>query len=172
MPLSTVTAALHEWARLTVHPVPVVWLQQNAPRPALPYVGLRVSALGTRGHAAESEQDVLGNRTLSWPHELTLSVQGFGADSVNRIHTLAMTLESEVVHALLVAAETALIDAGPLTHISALLDDARFEDRAGMDVRFRFTGDYTELLSWIERVQGTGTINTHSEAFDVQLLGA
>lgn len=121
----------------------------KGPKPAKPYVTVRVTSLGPprgpaeRVHGVTLDGDDPGDWSLALPNskmrerrEPTISLQGYGTGSAVWLDTLQINLDS--VASLAVQAEhhvSALLQA-PVTDLSALLDTAE-EQRFSLELRLR-----------------------------------
>lgn len=131
-----------------------IWSDQNAPRPAKPYVALKLTNARSMNYDFYDDPDGLGNQKILGDREFTLSIQRFGDDSVQILQNFMDKLRKTTVLETLYSAKIALIDTSlPVTDISALLDKTQIEQRASVDLRFRFkqyTDDVIEVIETFE----------------------
>ena len=149
----------------------VIWAQQAAPRPATPYIALRMTLLEQHGQdwydirdaavpapGAEIDAVVRGVR------KGTLNIACFG-DAATGVNMPAMTLDNVMLAARLPSVRDALniaqigingfspirsIDGGPTATV--------FEPRAILDCRFNVPTEVAETLTYIELVEVTDQI--------------
>lgn len=104
----------------------VIWADQPGPRPERPLLTLKLTSAGS--HYGEDEgldgcndddepiRTIVGDRTAS------LSVQGYGEGAVDWLDTLGISWRRESIKALLLAQGLTILDAGPVTDLTAALD--------------------------------------------------
>lgn len=156
MNLSAIQAALFGWASSNAPGATVVWADQAAPRPARPYVTLKVRGpfrdLGAdeiRHTGTEGAFEIVGHRRL------TLSVQVLGANNA-AAQQLAITLNNSLgkpsVLATLRAAGIAVSDEGDIQNLTAFLD-TQFEARFAFDVSLLVVASANDTLGSIRSVE-------------------
>lgn len=154
-PWETVQTALYDWAADVLANVPVIWANQNGPRPARPYVALRVTAITPTGHDGYTEIDGEGDRELYGHRDLSIDAQAFSAPGVNLAPTylsaLRLSLGRQCVKDAFEAAGIAIVDALPLLDLS-LLRNPEFEGRAQMPFRFRIVEAMEDTPGWVDAV--------------------
>lgn len=151
--LDTLRDTLYDWmAANTSGLTRILWLDQNVPRPVLPYIGARISPLNKPTpdyiERPENLQDaqVLGNR------EFTLEIQHFGPGGFDRLEGLRSSLEMPQKREVLDAQGIAYVDDMGITNISELLDE-RFESRYSLELLFRVGTGYTATTGQIDTVK-------------------
>ena len=139
----------------------LIWMDQNAPRPELPYTAMKRSARRRVHKDRYSDVDDAGIQTVAGDREFTLSIQRYQAYGPNSV----MKALEDVVDKLqlrtnidaLLAKGLAAFDTAPVLDISALLDKTQIEKRANVDVFFRYRSKLTDNVGLIESVHVTGT---------------
>lgn len=137
-----------------------IWLDQSAPRPALPYVGIRLNAAArvNQDHYSDSDDD--GVITIAGDREYTLNVLRYGPDSVETLNTLANKLRRVTVIDDFMAKGIAVVDtAGPVNDVSFSQDGVKYEPRAAVDFRLRIKTSIDDDVGYIDSVINTSTFD-------------
>lgn len=157
----------------------VIWAQQKAPRPATPYISIRMMVLERFGidwfivqdasppnPGAEIEHVVQGTRTG------VLNLQCFADDGDGAASAMAI-LENVVlaatlpsVHEGLRVAKFGILNFGPVQSINGGPTATVFEPRAIVDCRFNTTAEVVETATYIEIVKDIENLTT-GETFTV-----
>lgn len=159
MNIGTIRTALFQWASANSGGNPVVWADQAAPRPARPFVTLRLNGpfrdLGAdelRHTGVEGEFEICGHRRL------VLSVQVVGtadqAASLALAVALNLSLSKPSVLSALSAAGLAVSDAGDVRNLTAYLD-TQFEARFAFDTTLMAVASTSDSLGSIRSVEIT-----------------
>lgn len=154
MPLNfeTVKTNLYTWASGQSGGNPVIFANENSPRPALPYMTLFLNSLVQIGDDYVPRPDGVGDLDLVGDREFTLQVQCFGGDPITLLENMRTSLQKETVLATLRANGIVFVQHNPITDITALLD-TEFEPRASMDILFRIAQTDTDNHGLIETVE-------------------
>lgn len=115
----------------------VIWQDENAPRPALPYVAMKVMSQRFVKQDYYADPDANGVQKVQGDRELTLNIQYFGPDSVQNLEAVVDKLRLNSVLDRFMAAKYVAFNTAQVTDIAALLDKAQIEPRASMDVFIR-----------------------------------
>lgn len=167
--LSVERKALVDWVRSITgfdanH---VLWADQDAPRPSLPYALLKLLVFGKVGTDENRLRDddlivdIVGQR------DITISLNTLGAQAFENMAALQNSLCLDAVRQDFNVANLAYAsDTGP-TDISQLLETV-IEPRAQMDIVFHHAQVTTEDQGRIEEVQLGGVVDGHivSEVID------
>lgn len=149
----TIRDTLHDWIDANTTGLnAIVRLEQNNPRPALPYVGYRISGLDKIGHDYVERPEDLQEARVSGNREFTVEIQHFGSGAIDRLEGLRSSLEMPAQRVLFDAQGIAFVDDLGITDISQLLD-TRYEERALLELRFRVGTDYTTITGQIDTVK-------------------
>lgn len=146
--------SLYCWANdNTPSTIPVIFSNQNSPRPSTPYVSLLINSFVQIGNDysprptdSTSEIDLAGDR------EFTLEVQVFGGSHLQILENLRSSLQKETVLNELRSKGVVFVLQNPITDISAVFD-TRFEQRATMDILFRISQTIEDDHGAIETVE-------------------
>jgi hypothetical protein len=138
----TVKNALHGWAvaQSGLDAGKVIWAEQDAPSPALPYLTLKFSSLVQVKEEYTGEPDDDGQALISGDREFTLSVQCFGGVPLQILENLKNSLHKFEVK-LALPEGLAFIDSLGIMDISEVLD-TRFEKRGAMGLLFRVSSQF------------------------------
>lgn len=138
----------------------VIWLDQNKPRPALPYSGIKIISRKRIMRDHYSNPDDNGIQTVQGDREFTLSVQTYGYDApTDPLENAANKLQLETVRDKFQAKGLVAFDIGAIQDISALLDKTQIEKRANLDIFFRTKINQTDNVGLIETVNVEGRDN-------------
>jgi len=155
MIVETLQLGLYNWIH-TVTGVPVVRMDQNAPIPSVPYIGYR---LGTTSKIAEDfagAVNIYGDATSVGTRELTVSIQGYGRGARQRCEDLRDSLERESVRGLLRDSSMIVVEAGVVSNIAQLLNNA-YEERALLEPRIRTWSETGDQVGYFDKVSGDAT---------------
>lgn len=154
MPLNfeTVKTNLYNWATSVSGGAPVIFYNENSPRPALPYVTLYLQSLVQIGDDYVPRPDGLGDLTIVGDREFTLQIQSYGGDPITLLENMRSSLQKETVLATLREDNIVFVQHNPINDITALLD-TEFEPRASMDILFRIAQTDTDNHGLITTVE-------------------
>jgi hypothetical protein len=149
------------WNRVrnTCQGISVIWTEPNAPRPSIPYVGLKfltgpvkLGHTDVISHVQDDEFVVEGQRTIS----LSVIVYGTGAHQI--AVNLHASLELPSVLEQLRAGGIAIWNEGQVSDISAALETG-FEERSNFDVLMGVVSSQTEDVGYIGTAEISGSMN-------------
>lgn len=142
------------------------WSQQNADRPAAPYIAMRLTGITKSGSdwntAVDNPSPSAGEEITVYtrgPREATLEVQcfsvdGFGAASALAYLTkVATAMGKGSVRAALDAAGVGIGNVTPVQSIDGFIGDTIFEPRAIMSVNLFLAEETSENTTYIETVE-------------------
>ncbi len=144
----------------------VIWADQSAPRPALPYTTLKLGSITEVGGEHYSDVDNNGIQTVLGTRESVLNVQRFGPDSVAAVQTFADKLRLNSNLDKFHVQEIACYDISPVTDIAQLLNGIAIEPRASVDLNIRFASDQTDNVGVIETVISDGDVGPENTALN------
>lgn len=138
----------------------VIWVNENAPRPPLPYLAIKVSPARRVGKDWYSDVSDEGLQTVIGDREFTFSIQSFGHESpVSYLQDLADKLQLISVGDKFRAAGMAIRDSKPAMDISALLSNTKMEKRANLDLILGYRSIQTDNVGVIETANIEGRDN-------------
>lgn len=165
--VARIRSGIYNWIKeelsgTEISPDKIVWLNQDAPRPTRPYVGLDpLSGPSQDGHDESREvtpgfQDVTGNRKMSF------TILAYGENSDILMCRLHSSLEKSSTRARLSTYGIALIRQDDVRDITTKLD-TRSETRYQFDVMFRVTSSIEDETNFIETVEVEDNINNTTQ---------
>lgn len=165
---TAVENALHAWvvAATGLPADRVIWAQQAAPRPATPYVTLRVDNIRRIGQdwlrSYNNPTPTAGNEIIlasQGQREAVVTLQCFGGTATQSTSPLAL-LHAAVAGANLQSRRDAFNTAGigmagfgPVQSIDGVLGSSVFEPRATVEARFFLAEEIQETTTFIEFVE-------------------
>lgn len=156
------------WAMLQpILAEPVIWADQNAPRPALPYATMRLSTVPRVGTPHYADPDANGIQTVYAMRESVLQVQRFGTDSVGALETFTDKVLLQTNLDKFSVLKIALFSVSPVTDVALLLNDLATEPRASVELSIRWVSDVTDDVGLIETVVATGSIGPQNTAKNI-----
>jgi len=142
---------------------PVIWTNQNAPIPELPFVTLQINSVIAIGDDITLPVDAdTGLAKVVGTREFTLSMQTFGETAFELAENLSTSLDLWVVQNSLREAGIYIVNREPIGNVAALLD-TQWEARCNLDVLFRIASPYgagalQDAVGVIETIEATGTV--------------
>lgn len=146
----------------------VIWMDQNTPRPALPYSAMKVTSMTRVGFDHYSDAPA-GVQTVKGDREFVLNVQRFGPDSVEALQAVADKLRLTTNIDKFIKAKLPVIDAESVTDVAALLDQTKIEPRASLDVRLRLKSSLTDNVGYIDTVVIDADIGGTTTVIEIQV---
>lgn len=141
----------------------LVFADQNAPRPALPYWIMKVSVQRGIGIDSQSQGvDDDGNMTIKGVREATVQVQRIGTGAIDSCTDLRDNLAKVTVGEQWQTAKIAMYDIGDVQDIPFPLDNSQLEPRAVLDIFVRFSTSLLDNVGTIETVVVSGDFVTNA----------
>lgn len=164
----TVKATLYTLVKALIGAETLVFADQNAPRPPLPYWTLRLAAQRAVGEDAYSQGvDANGDQLVSGVREITVQVQRFGPDSDVACADLRDNLSRTTVSEAWQVEKIALYDVGDVLNVPYKLDNSQLEPRASVDLFVRFGTELLDRVGWIDTVtMDAGYVTNQTQGFD------
>ena len=164
----TVKATLYTLVKALIGAETLVFADQNAPRPPLPYWTLRLAAQRAVGEDAYSQgADANGDQLISGVREITVQVQRFGPDSDVACADLRDNLSRTTVSETWQVQKIALYDVGDVLNVPYKLDNSQLEPRASVDLFVRFGTELLDRVGWIDTVEmDAGYVTNQTQGFD------
>lgn len=150
----------------------VIWQDEDAPRPALPYVAMKVISQRFVKQDYYSDPDENGVQKVQGDRELTLNIQYLGADSVQNLEAIVDKLRLNSVLDRFMNAKYVAFNTAQVTDVAALLDKAQIEPRASLDVFIRTKKYQDDQVGIIETANISPTYTNSiapNNPFNVQL---
>jgi len=134
----------------------------NAPRPELPYLSMRFSAITDIGQDDVGPVDIdSGERIYYGDRLITVSINAYGTGAMDLIRALRNSLRKDAIQLALVANGLCSQLPGPVNDLTKFLD-SESEERVHCDITFGVKDLDTEDVGVIEHVAGDGTIRSES----------
>ena len=147
----------------------LIWSDEDAPRPALPYVSMKITSLLPIGFISRSKADEDGKSKLIQHYEINLSVQYYGDDSAyNELLLLSLRLQSMKSIELGRNLHIAFVRRQSISDTTQLLD-SRFEKRASSDLILRSAVYEEEVNELIDKITVSGSISGRDIDFDINI---
>ncbi len=135
----------------------VIWGNQNAPRPPLPYWSMILQSNRKAGDDWYSQGVTdAGMQTVYGTRNATLALQRYGPDSEVKVMDFRDDLSRQTVIDALLVAKIAVYDIGPVNDTTVRVDNGTLEPRASVDLMLRFGTLITDNVGIIETVISTG----------------
>lgn len=169
---SDIEAAILAWFKASSGLSAVIWANQTAPQPALPYATLLIRPPARLAAQDDVQEVYVGSNPAGQEvelrqkgvREISVSCQVFsaavrGAGTAREILAKAQTgLETPSLRQALYQAGLSVVDEGAITDVSALVE-TKYQSRAAMDVLFYCVDEVTEKTGYIETVNYDATYN-------------
>jgi hypothetical protein len=157
-----------------VAPEPVIWADQNAPRPSGAYWTLRLNArrsLGTDEYSQGVNDD--GELTIDGVREETLTVQRIGPSAQDYVCDFRDDMSRVTVLDQWRAADMVVYDLGAVGFIPFRMDNDHIEPRAAVDLFIRYGVRTLDEVGTIQDVQIGTEVATDSTLpnYDPDLAG-
>lgn len=137
--------------------IPVIFRDGNGPRPGKPYMTLKVTpAARLPVHLGAVDQD--GRQDVSAHRDAGVELQCFGDDAFQVLDELSLRLGFPSLVDFANSLDLAVFDVGDVQDLPVPRDDARFEPRAVLELRVRYTGTLADEVGYFEAVEVTGTL--------------
>lgn len=135
----------------------IIKANQNAPRPARPYITVLITSTTQQGHSWEGAPNNDGDASIENELACMVSLQAFGESAKTIMGNLRQSLEKPTVLQSLRA--TGLPFIRVLNGVTDQTEQVgtQYEERAGMDLEFRAVAVVTDAVGVIESVEGTAT---------------
>lgn len=149
----TIKDTLYTLVKALVGAETLIFADQNAPRPPLPYWTLRLSAhrkVGVDYYSQGVTDD--GDQQIDGVREATVQVQRIGADSDFKVAELRDNLSKTTVLEQWQLKDLALYNTGDVQNIPFPLDKSQLEPRASVDLFVRFGSKILDRVGAIEVV--------------------
>ena len=157
--LSTIETALREWVRdeSGLGDDKVIWLNQDAPRPPLPYIALQIFGL-VKVHEdyKPMPQNDDGDIKITGNRDFTLNIQHFGPGFLLSLETVRSSADKEAVRETLRAAGVAIWNTNEAIQDLTSLIETRYLDQASIDIMCRTNSEVADTLGTIQTVEVEG----------------
>lgn len=141
----------------------VILANQNAPQPSKPFWMIRLQSTGAYGMAEHGAPNATGVAKVIQTKRLTVNVQRFSdvrGSSLEKLQDFKLNLEKTSVRDAFAAQKIVAYDTADVQDVTALLDNAKYEDRASIDMFIGYRASTTDNVGLIE------TIKTEYDDYD------
>lgn len=133
--IRTIEQGIYNWVTYITNET-TIWLDQNAPRPPRPYIGLDVGASEAIGHDYHTEPDSNGDAVLYGNRELTVEIQYYGNEGFDTLEKLKTSVGQYDVKDIFIEHGIFYVDRlGEISDTTLL--DTLWESRRILELRFR-----------------------------------
>lgn len=137
---------------------PMIWANENGPRPKLVFSTLQVTP-GTTQPIQRGRVDDEGMRVSYSSRIVEVQVQFYGVNAWGRADAFAMTLMTEAAQDQSEALNIGILSTDRIQSVPSLMDDGSYEDRAIVDLTCHYLGSVEEYVSFIETIKGSAHID-------------
>lgn len=130
--------------------ITVIWQDENAPRPTLPYVAIKVMSWRFKNYDHYGDPDANGIQTVDGDREFTFNIQYLGTSPVDNLQTVVDKLRLQTTIDRFMAAKYVVFNTEQVVDVSALLDKNQFEPRATLDLFLRKKSYQTDDVGLID----------------------
>lgn len=164
----TISASLYTLVKSIVGAEELVFADQNAPRPALPYWTIRVSTQRKVGADSYGQGvDADGDQLVSGVREATVQIQRIGANSDVVCADFRDILSKTTILEDWQMQKIALYRIGDVLNVPYKLDDSQLEPRASIDLFVRFGTELLDRVGYIDTVEITAEyVSDNTLGFD------
>ena len=151
--MNTIKGKLYALIKAQIGSETLIFADQNAPRPTLPYWTMRLASIRKIGGEYYSQGvNVSYQQTVQGVREATLQLQRVGADSDIKMVDLRDNLAKTTANETWQVQKIAIANMGEIAAIPYLLDDDAFEPRAALDIIIRFGASLLDTTGGIDQV--------------------
>lgn len=153
-----IESALYTLFKSVIGSETLIFEDQDAPQPALPYWTLKVIAQSGVGIDAIGGEivDANGNVKVKGIREATARISRYGTESLSNVGEFKSKLAKQTVKDAFNIANIALFDIGNVQDTTFLQDGVKYEERATIDTFVRYGTELLDLVGIIETVDATG----------------
>ena len=151
--MNTIKGKLYTLIKAQIGSETLIFADQNAPRPALPYWAMRLASIRKIGSEYYSQGvNISYQQTVLGVREATLQLQRVGADSDIKMIDLRDNLAKTTANEAWQVQKIAIANMGEIAAVPYLLDGDAFEPRAAMDIIIRFGASLLDTTGGIDQV--------------------
>ncbi|MEZ7780464.1 hypothetical protein O4A46_01495 [Cupriavidus gilardii] len=140
----------------TAATAPVIFANENGPRPAKPYIALRVNP-ASRLPVHRGPVDDAGVQPVSAHRSAQVELQCFGTGCMDALDVLGQRLHMQAALDRAEQLDLAVTAVGQLRQVPVLRDATTYEPRAVLELTIDYTTTLADDVGVIETVNITGT---------------
>ncbi len=148
---------------------PVIHADQNAPRPNVPYITLRLASVTRVGSQEQAQGPVLDKLAVSDVRRGTLMLAAYGAGAQTELTNVSLFLGLSQPKQQLYTQGVTILDHLSINLIPVLRDGTLHEERAVMDSYVSFRLNYEDTVHVIETVEVPNNLGDFSETITINL---
>jgi hypothetical protein len=145
----------------------LIWADQNAPRPVIPYSMMKIMSVREVNKAHYSNVDNSGIQSVLGDREFTLNIQNFGLDAPFFVQAFLDKLRLTTNIDKFMAKKITAFDFGAVADISFLQDATAIEKRASVDIFMRYKSTLTDNVGAITTVNVEADDNSKAPVFTI-----
>lgn len=135
-------------------PVPLVFADENGPRPAKPYATV-ATRWASRARENYGRVDDNGIRLTESHRDVSVEVHGYGVGIFEALDLMSQMLDTEDIIQATVTKNIAFWDIGQVNRLPMLRDASSYEPHAVIEISARYVLGVTEDVGFIEHVEAT-----------------
>lgn len=131
----------------------VIFADQNAPRPALPYTTLKLSGFRRVNKDHYGDPNNSGIQTVKGDREFTVNIQHYGTqDAESLLNDVAGKLQLTTNIDKFMAKKISCFNTGVVNDLSTVINNTMIESRASLDIFCRVKSNMTDNVGIIDTV--------------------
>lgn len=138
--------------------ITTIWDYQNSPKPANPYVSIKISPERNNGTEVRKRNDSSGNLDVVQQKECTLTVNAFGVGVIDKLNMLVQNLQRPTIIDRCFAAKISFPRSEEVQDLTSLLDGRSWEERASIDLYVTYGRAIEDNPGYITTVIATGEL--------------
>ena len=146
----------------------VIFADQNAPRPALPYTTLKLSGFRRINKDHYSDPNNSGIQTVKGDREFTVNIQHYGTqDAESLLNDVAGKLQLTTNIDKFMAKKISCFNTGVVNDLSTVINNTTIESRASLDIFCRIKSSMTDNVGYIDTVNIEASDNSSAGDYTI-----
>lgn len=146
----------------------VIFADQNAPRPALPYTTLKLSGFRRINKDHYSDPNNSGIQTVKGDREFTVNIQHYGTqDAESLLNDVAGKLQLTTNIDKFMAKKISCFNTGVVNDLSTVINNTMIESRASLDIFCRVKSSMTDNVGIIDTVNIKASDNSSAGDYTI-----
>ena len=146
----------------------VIFADQNAPRPALPYTTLKLSGFRRINKDHYSDPNNSGIQTVKGDREFTVNIQHYGTqDAESLLNDVAGKLQLTTNIDKFMAKKISCFNTGVVNDLSTVINNTMIESRASLDIFCRVKSSMTDNVGIIDTVNIEASDNSSAGDYTI-----
>jgi hypothetical protein len=138
--------------------ITAIWDYQNKPKPANPYLSLRLSPERDIGTETRHRTDNSGLLDIVQQKEVTLMINSFGTGTTDKINMLWQNLQRPTIVDRCFAAGISFVRSEQPQDLTFLLDGRSWEERANIDLIVTYSRSIEDNPGYIDTIAIVGEL--------------